>query len=57
MECQAVSGAKRNHNKRLTATGYGKSKLLLPEQPFNALNCRVEFRNIKGVAPTETINK
>jgi outer membrane protein OmpA-like peptidoglycan-associated protein len=42
-------------NKRLTATGYGKSKLLLPEEPFNALNRRVEFRNIKGVATTETI--
>jgi outer membrane protein OmpA-like peptidoglycan-associated protein len=27
-------------NKRLTATGYGKSKLLLPEQPFNAPNRR-----------------
>ena len=42
-------------NKRLTATGYGKSRLLLPEQPFNALNRRVEFRNVKGVAATETI--
>jgi outer membrane protein OmpA-like peptidoglycan-associated protein len=42
-------------NKRLTAVGYGKSKLLLPTQPFNALNRRVEFRNTKGVAPTETI--
>ena len=41
--------------KRLTATGYGKSKLLLPKMPFNALNRRVEFRNVKGVAPTETI--
>ena len=41
--------------KRLTATGYGKNKLLLPNMPFNALNRRVEFRNVKGVAPTETI--
>jgi outer membrane protein OmpA-like peptidoglycan-associated protein len=42
-------------NKRLTATGYGKSKPLLPEEPFNPLNRRVEFRNTKGVAPTEAI--
>jgi outer membrane protein OmpA-like peptidoglycan-associated protein len=42
-------------NKRLTATGYDKSKLLLPEEPFNALNRRVEFRNVKGVATTEAI--
>jgi outer membrane protein OmpA-like peptidoglycan-associated protein len=42
-------------NKRLTATGYGKSKLLLPQDPLNPLNRRVEFRNLKGVAPTETI--
>jgi outer membrane protein OmpA-like peptidoglycan-associated protein len=42
-------------NKRMTATGYGRSKLLLPEEPLNALNRRVEFRNTKGVAPTETI--
>jgi outer membrane protein OmpA-like peptidoglycan-associated protein len=41
--------------KRLTAAGYGKSKLLLPEQPTNALNRRVEFRNSKGVASNETI--
>ena len=41
--------------KRLTAAGYGKSKLLLPEQPDNALNRRVEFRNSKGVAANETI--
>jgi outer membrane protein OmpA-like peptidoglycan-associated protein len=41
--------------KRLTAAGYGKSKLLLPEQPDNALNRRVEFRNSKGVASNETI--
>ncbi len=42
-------------NKRLTAAGYGKSKLLLPKQPFNALNRRVEFRNVKGLATTERI--
>jgi outer membrane protein OmpA-like peptidoglycan-associated protein len=42
-------------NKRLTAAGYGKSKLLLPTEPLNALNRRVEFRNVKGVASTETI--
>jgi outer membrane protein OmpA-like peptidoglycan-associated protein len=42
-------------NKRLTATGYGKSKLLLPQDPFNSLNRRVEFRNVKGVGPTEKI--
>ncbi len=42
-------------NDRLTATGYGKSKLLLPQEPFNGLNRRVEFRNTKGVAATETI--
>jgi outer membrane protein OmpA-like peptidoglycan-associated protein len=42
-------------NKRLTATGYGKSKLLLSKQPLDPLNRRVEFRNIKGVASTETI--
>jgi outer membrane protein OmpA-like peptidoglycan-associated protein len=41
--------------KRLTATGYGKSKLLLPKDPNNDLNRRVEFRNTKGVASTETI--
>jgi outer membrane protein OmpA-like peptidoglycan-associated protein len=41
--------------KRLTAAGYGKSKLLLPSDPFNALNRRVEFRNVKGVATTEVI--
>jgi outer membrane protein OmpA-like peptidoglycan-associated protein len=41
--------------KRVTATGYGKSRLLLPQEPLNALNRRVEFRNVKGVAPTETI--
>jgi outer membrane protein OmpA-like peptidoglycan-associated protein len=41
--------------KRLTAAGYGKSKLLLPEQPNNALNRRVEFRNSRGVAANETI--
>jgi len=41
--------------KRLTATGYGKGKLLLPKEPFNALNRRVEFRNVKGVASTEKI--
>jgi outer membrane protein OmpA-like peptidoglycan-associated protein len=42
-------------NKRLTASGYGKNKLLLPTQPLDALNRRVEFRNVKGVSPTETI--
>jgi outer membrane protein OmpA-like peptidoglycan-associated protein len=42
-------------NKRLTATGYGKSKLLLPHDPFNSLNRRVEFRNVKGLGPTEKI--
>jgi outer membrane protein OmpA-like peptidoglycan-associated protein len=41
--------------KRLTATGYGSSKLLLPQEPANALNRRVEFRNAKGVAANETI--
>jgi outer membrane protein OmpA-like peptidoglycan-associated protein len=41
--------------KRLTATGYSKDKLLLPNEPLNALNRRVEFRNVKGVASTETI--
>jgi outer membrane protein OmpA-like peptidoglycan-associated protein len=41
--------------KRLTATGYSKGKLLLPKDPFNALNRRVEFRNVKGVAANETI--
>jgi outer membrane protein OmpA-like peptidoglycan-associated protein len=41
--------------KRLIAAGYGKSRLLLPEQPTNALNRRVEFRNAKGVASNETI--
>ena len=41
--------------KRLTATGYSKDKLLLPKDPFNALNRRVEFRNVKGVAANETI--
>jgi len=42
-------------NMRLTATGYGKSKLLLPDEPLNPLNRRVEFRNRKGVAASETI--
>ena len=41
--------------KRLTATGYGKSKLLLPTDPNSPMNRRVEFRNTKGVAPTEHI--
>jgi outer membrane protein OmpA-like peptidoglycan-associated protein len=43
------------NKKRLTATGYSKDKLLLPKEPFNALNRRVEFRNVKGVAANETI--
>ena len=42
-------------SKRLTASGYGKGKLLLPTEPLDALNRRVEFRNMKGVLPTETI--
>ena len=31
--------------KRLTAKGYGKSQLLLPAEPTNELNRRVQFIN------------
>ncbi len=31
--------------KRLAAKGYGKSRLLLPSEPYNDLNRRVQFQN------------
>ncbi len=35
-------------SKRLIAKGYGKSQLLLPSEPTNELNRRVQFQNAKG---------
>jgi outer membrane protein OmpA-like peptidoglycan-associated protein len=35
-------------SKRLVAKGYGKSQLLLPSEPNNELNRRVQFQNAKA---------